>query len=299
MPATRKNSAAAAQQAIRRHIVPVLGKIQLQKLRADQVQSFVNGLVQSGYAPATIRRMMATLRTALQQAVKNQLILRNNAMGIRLPKMEQKEIVVFTADEQRRLLEALPNTDNGRALRFILGTGLRSSEVCGLRWKDIKGNSFTVNQAITTYSDYEVNEGPRVKKQTAPPKSSAGRTNIPLTGSMLTLLEEQRKAQLKDKEAALSKGMGWPGEGLVFTTPAGQAKDRANLPHPPASAGQGKPAAQRHSCLASYLCHQCSAVRHGLSHTFRDHRSFTNCIHLTNLLPWNILICNNHRIQVL
>ncbi len=111
--------------------------------------------------------MVSTLRTALQQAVMNQLILKNPAIGIHLPKNEQKEIDVLTAEEQLRLLEALPQTDNGRALRFILGTGLRSSELCGLRWKDIKGNTFTVNQAITTYQDFEDEECPKVKMQIA------------------------------------------------------------------------------------------------------------------------------------
>lgn len=201
----------------------------LQQLRSDQVQAFINRMVHDNYAPATIRRIIATLRTALQQAVNNQLILRNPASGVKLPKMEQKEIDVFSLNEQRLLLEALPNNDNGRALRFILGTGLRSSELCGLRWKDIKNNAFTVNQAITLYQDYEEEDGPVYKKQIAPPKSASGRRTIPLTSDMLALLEEQRQAQNKDKEAAINKGIGWPTNGLVFTASTGQAKDRANL----------------------------------------------------------------------
>lgn len=229
VPATRKNSAAAAMQSISKHLIPSLGSVPLQQLRADQVQRLINRLVTEKYAPATIRRIMATLRTSLQQAVTNQLIIKNPASGVKLPVLQQKEIVIFTVDEQRSLLEAMPDTDNGRALRFILGTGLRSSELCGLRWQDIKGNAFTVNQAITTYLDYEEEGGPANRKQTAPPKSAAGRRTIPLTPAMLSLLDEQRRAQLVDKEAAISKGMGWPMTGLVFTTPAGQPKDRANL----------------------------------------------------------------------
>ncbi|MGI6688240.1 MAG: tyrosine-type recombinase/integrase [Christensenellales bacterium] len=229
VPTTRKNSASVTRQGITSHIMPALGKIRLQRLRSDQIQGLVNKLTQSGYAPATVRRVIASLRTAMRQAVANNLILRNPVDGVRLPKMEQKEIAVLSTNEQRLLLEALPGTDNGRALRFILGTGLRSSEALGLRWSDIKGDAFTVNQAITDYRDYESTSGPRIKREVAPPKSSAGKRTIPLTASMQELLAEQWREQLKQKEAALAKGVGWPKDGLVFTNQIGEPKDKSNL----------------------------------------------------------------------
>lgn len=228
VPATRKNSASVARHNIEKHILPALGKIQLQRLRADQVQAFANKLVQAEYAPATIRRIMATLKSALKQAVTNQMILRSPADGLRLPKMEQGEIQVLTAGEQRRLLEALPDTDNARMLRFMLGTGLRASEACGLRWSDIQGSVFTVRQGITDHVQYDEQGRRSLQREANAPKSKAGKRSIPLTANMLELLEEQRRAQAAQKEDAIGKGLGWAGA-LVFAGPLGAPKDRNNL----------------------------------------------------------------------
>jgi len=229
VPTTRSNSAASAHQNIRNHLTPALGKVPLQQLQTHHIQSMVNRLANQKYAPATIRRIMATLRIALKQAETNQLILRNPAERIRLPKMEQKEIQVLSPGEQKLLLEALPDTDNARVIRFILGTGLRASEALGLRWQDIQGDRFTVKQAISTYSAYDNLEEAHTRKQIAPPKSNAGIRTIPLTDSMLAILDEQRQVQIKDKAEAVRLGLGWPKYDLIFSTNLGNPKDRHNL----------------------------------------------------------------------
>ena len=126
-------------------------------------------------------------------------------------------------------MEALPDSTYGRCLRFILGTGLRASEATGLRWQDILEKCFSVNQLITEYRDYESDDGPKVKKDSSSPKTSAGNRTIPLTMNMQNLLHEQQMAQTKNKEQILAKGISWQSSGLVFCGPQGQPLDRHNL----------------------------------------------------------------------
>jgi len=64
--------------------------------------------------------------------------------------LEQEEIRFFTLEEQRLFINALPNNTSGRALYFILGTGLRLAELSGLRWSDIHENQFTIAQTMVS-----------------------------------------------------------------------------------------------------------------------------------------------------
>lgn len=227
VPATRSNSAATTRQSIDNHIMPLIGKYLLQKLRVDQVQRFVNQLSKQ-YAPSTVKRIMAALKSGLKQAVQNKLIPHSPTDYVRMPQQGQKEIQYLTKDQQRLLIEQLPENTDGRALRFMMGTGLRVSELIGLRWKDIEGDVFSINQAITTYSDCD-SKGVKTKQIIGEPKSKASKRSIPLSIPLQAVLKEQREGQRKQKETALGKGIGWPDSDLVFCTDLGYPKDRANL----------------------------------------------------------------------
>lgn len=64
---------------IKNHIKPNLGAVRLCDLTTDQVQKMVRKLVNAGKAPKTIKNTMTVLNSALEQAVKEQVILRNPA----------------------------------------------------------------------------------------------------------------------------------------------------------------------------------------------------------------------------
>ena len=102
----------------------------------------------------------------------------------------------------------------------------------------------------------------RKKVYVAPPKTKAGKREIPLTDAMQKLLEYQKKLQ---KEIRLKAGSAWlggaPGDGAtyIFATEIGTPMDRTNL---------GR-------ALRTYL-KQCKLKNrgvHALRHTFA-----TNCV---------------------
>lgn len=262
-PRWRDSTAASHYKNIQANLKPSLGKYLLQKLRPEQIQAFINKQVENEYAPASIRRQITLLKSALKQAVDNQLIMRNPADKAKLPQASQKEIEFLTVEEQQKLLQVLPTTTNGRALRFILGTGLRASELCGLRWMDISGEQFTIRQGLHQVINLEAKEGEKkCMISIAPPKTQAGRRSIPLTSSMKALLDDQAKAQRKERlEAGGAWEGGVPGQGetYVFTSLAGSPLDRHNL------------ARTLRSCLDK------ASMKHRGVHALR-HTFATNCI---------------------
>lgn len=233
-PRWREKTASVHYSNIRLHIKPAMGKIHLQKLRPDHIQAFVIKQHEAGLSPATIRKQLEPFKSAMKQAVDNQLIIRNPAAKIKLPQLEQKEIEFLTLNEQRALLPHLPDNTAGRALQFILRTGLRASELCGLQWDDISGDSFNVRrsaQYVKIPKDDQV-DGVKQVLCVAPPKSKASRRRIPLTAAARSLLDAQKSAQMRERLAVGSLWIGeQPGQAgcYVFASEAGTAFDRCNL----------------------------------------------------------------------
>lgn len=226
---------ATYKRTMENRFIPELGQIKLQALRADAIQSLTNRMGKQKpkpLAPSTIHRELSVLRVALEQAVENRLILHNPAASVKLPKMAQKEVDALTQEETEALLAVLPMSTNGRAIRFILGTGLRVSELCGLRWCDLTEEGLKVNQTlyIVEGKRLSADEIKRVARTT--PKTEAGKRFIPFNAKLREIVEEQRKAQRLDR---LRVGDLWnggqvgKGEQFIFATSRGTPCDRHNI----------------------------------------------------------------------
>ncbi len=221
-PRVREKTALVHADNIRLHIIPAIGSIPLQQLRTDQKQGFVNDLSKK-LSVGTVKKVCEPLKMALKQAYQNHLISTNPAEFLVMPKGEAKEIHALSIDEQQTLLSSLPESTSGDALRFILLTGLRASELCGLRWNDIGADSFCVRR-----SAQYVGATPTIN----PPKSAAGRREIPLNDATYAILERQRLRQIQER---LHAGSVWAaeeagrGESYVFATEVGTLMDRNNL----------------------------------------------------------------------
>lgn len=116
---------AAYEAHVRNHIAPDLGNYTLATLRNDMVQRFVNGLADKGLKSLTIERIVGTLKTALIQAVDNDLIAKSPATRIKMPLKQERTPRVLTVEEQNIFMEYSKEHRNGEIFLLILGTGLR------------------------------------------------------------------------------------------------------------------------------------------------------------------------------
>ena len=140
----RPSTYASYQAYVERHVSPLIGGLQLQKLTTNQLQVFfnekrMNGRIdgKGGLSPKTIRNMYNMLHEALQQAVINKILSVNVSEGVVLPSKEEKEIIVFKPEEQRAIIEAARKDRLGFAIELDFFTGLRLGELCALKWSDI------------------------------------------------------------------------------------------------------------------------------------------------------------------
>lgn len=129
------------------------------------------------------------LSSALSDAVKNEIIIKNVAKTHAVPKVPDEELVIVR--DVAALIEKLKGGSRVQLLAMVaLFTGMRLGEVLGLRWSrvDLDKNVIQVREALEDTKEH----GIRFK----PPKSKAGRRDITLPDILVGALREHRRRNL-------------------------------------------------------------------------------------------------------
>jgi integrase len=118
------------------HINPTFADVPIGRIDRGAVQRFVNELTAAGLASGTVRNAYACLRNALNTAVRYGWIRSNPCTNIDLPRAARGEMLFLTADEVRRVAEAIDK--HYRVLIYTAAyTGLRAGELLALRRCDV------------------------------------------------------------------------------------------------------------------------------------------------------------------
>lgn len=215
---------------IDKRIVPTLGHIKLLDLSVDILQRFLNdqyahGNLKTGGALSekTIHNIYLMMHEAMAQAVKNELVMKNNLESVVLPKVQHVEMRVLTKQENNALLKATIKSTERYALGVLLAlkTGMRIGEICGLRWKDIDvwDRVIHIRQTLQRQEVMEHRDGqPKTEIIIGEPKSEKSRRDIPLPESLIPFLKAQKKAQ---KENALTAEDAYQNKGYVLMNELG------------------------------------------------------------------------------
>jgi integrase len=196
---------------VRKHIVPALGTIRLDRLTPQNVQEMMNQRLATGFSAKTVRYVHQVLRTALSVARRWELVDRNVATLVDPPRATRTQIYPLDPNEARRFLESVRGDRLEALYSVALALGLRQGEALGLRWHDIDLNVGVLRvqhqlQRIDT------------KLTLVEPKTERSRRTLVLPASIAAGLREHEKRQLAEKLWAGSK---WVENGLVFTNLVG------------------------------------------------------------------------------
>jgi integrase len=213
---------------LRRHIVPAIGRVKLAKLNPAHVQGLYAAKLREGLKPSSVRYMHSVLRRSLEQAVRWNLIPRNQAAIVDPPKVWKEEIKPLDPEQARAFLRAAGEAgDRYEALYVLsLAAGLRMGEALGLKWSDVDlaGGSLRVNRQLQRMRREE-DAGKPGRLVFSEPKNASRRT-VDLPQRALAVLKRHRKRQLEEK---LKAGSAYEDSGLVFTTAKGTPLDAQNV----------------------------------------------------------------------
>jgi len=143
-----------------------------------------------------ISNILSVMRTALQDAVEDELLELNPLYGWTYENKEapkkESDVQPFSQEEQSAILKVLDGQARNM-MQFFFWTGLRTSELVALDWTDIdwKRGTIFVTKAMTQAS----------KNIAEIPKTSAGNREVKiLAPAMQALLDQKQYTYLKNAE---------------------------------------------------------------------------------------------------
>lgn len=220
------------ESIIRHHLKPFIGRIKLCELKGRRVQQVYNQMLENGRVdgkgglnPKTIRNIHITLHKALEQAVKDDLIIKNPLKSVTLPRMHKKAIQILTPEEQRRLNHVCFSHPWGMAVLLTLYTGMRKGELLGLTWDniDFENNRLYVTKQLSRIKDYSKNA--KAKTILGIMEDTKTKTSKRVIYIASVIMDELKKYKEQQEQEKLKWGEAYKHLNMVFCCEDGQYID--------------------------------------------------------------------------
>lgn len=125
---------------LRKEIISTVGDVPADELDRKTVASVLDEIVARG-APVTANRTLAAIRKTYNWAVARGLVDFSPVSGLPAPGTEGRRDRVLSPKELEVLWVALPDTVVGDAVRFLLASAQRKSEVLDMVWEELDPDS--------------------------------------------------------------------------------------------------------------------------------------------------------------
>lgn len=195
----------------RKHLVPVIGHIELANLFPLDINDALGKLVKNGEYTRTAELAYTVLSGALNYAWDLEQIDVNPMGRVAMPRAPRRRVDPPHVERVQNLLRLAEDEDHYLFVFLNLDarTGMRRGEMMALRWENVnlkEGYLLVIESAVKTSS-----EGVRLET----PKTERGERRIDLDGRMVELLAEHKERQEawvdKQPSGCIDKGLVFPG----------------------------------------------------------------------------------------
>ncbi|KRA42048.1 tyrosine-type recombinase/integrase [Devosia sp. Root635] len=220
------------RQHLELHIAPFIGTTRLNALTLPALRQFEERLLDEGRSPAMVRKVVVSLGSLIADAQERGLVARNVVREMRGRRGSSDRRAEKRAKGRLRVgvdipapgeVKAIVGALRGRwrpVLLTAIFTGLRASELRGLRWADVDLDRkvLHVRQRADRFNDI------------GQPKSEAGEREVPLPPIVVNTLREWRLICPR-RDTGRKDGQGEPIKelDLVFPNGRGKVESLANM----------------------------------------------------------------------
>lgn len=199
----RQNTFLQKASIVYKHVLPSIGMVPLQKLTIVHVQRLIREKLDSGLSPAMVQKIRNVLYAIIQYGVDADLLQKNFVRLITVKNPQSQEVKTLTKEQVQELLAAAEHHPLYVALLILVTTGIRRSELCGLKWTDINWQCqvLHVQRAVVKLGNYDT--------LIHAPKTNSSRRLLPLHDKALEALQK-RKDEHSDTEYIFSRPDGRP-----------------------------------------------------------------------------------------
>ena len=203
---------------VNKYIEPYLGKYKLSQLTPALIQEFYAKLLETGISSRTIRYAHTLLKNALEQAIEWDMLNKNPANKVTLPRQQKQEMKVLSPIEVEKFINALTYNKWKALFSLLLVSGMRPSEALGLKWEDVNfdNNRITICRNLT-----RLQHGWSLEE----PKTRQSRRTIPIPAGTMSDLKEHQENQLEQ----IKKAKTYNNQNFVFASGDGEPLNERNL----------------------------------------------------------------------
>lgn len=148
MPLMAKSTQDRYKGVMRNYLLPAFGKLCLRDLATLAIQRYFSNMAASQLSRESKDKIRDVLSSILGSAVQYGLLVKNPLEGVKLPaeRTGRRKTKPFVSPEQFDLLIARIPEPYATMVYVATYTGLRVSELAGLRWNDIHPDSITIDE---------------------------------------------------------------------------------------------------------------------------------------------------------
>jgi len=132
------------ENLVNRYILPRWGEYRITSIKKHHIKEWIFNELAMVMSFKTVRKYLTPLNGILEIAIEHEVIDKNPAENIKIPKHDKEDIEIFSSDEVELILKTAKGWfKNYLALSFY--TGLRGGEVIALLKNDIDLDSGIIN----------------------------------------------------------------------------------------------------------------------------------------------------------
>lgn len=167
-----------------------IAPLKVREIRAITLQGLINSFSET---PRTCEQMRMTLRQIFNQAIEDQIVSKNPAASLEVPRRVAKEKRALTAEEKAAVREADLTPYERAFLMILYGCGVRPGELYALTWEDVdfKKSRIRINKAIA----FENNNKPVLSY----PKTNKSIRFVEAPQTVIKALKEYRGTSIAPK----------------------------------------------------------------------------------------------------